>query len=651
MKKHILGALCALPATIAHADTLAPIIVSDDRSAAAHTDTPASIQIIDRAEIEASSAANVAELLRGRAGVHVSDLFGDGSNARIDMRGFGATAGSNVLVMVDGRRLNSSSDKSSLYLNTISLDNVEQIEVIQGSAGILFGNQAVGGAINIITRKPAESAYKISATVGSFQSADLRLLASEKKANGVGYRLQFHRRASDNYRDNNDARLTNISGLLDYALKDGRVYVEANHYSEFTETPGALFDYELPAGRTRSASDYANDYQDTRSNLLRVGLEQQLNPGWRFEGDISYRDEQRDLVQSFRGFPADPNNPGTQDRRIFSLNPRFIGQLGDMTLTLGGDWRNTDYDLLTSLGPQQNNQDIKALYGQLVGPLADELTGTFGLRHGQVRNQLLFGDPNPPYTDILQEKFNDKVTIGSAGLVFRPLKVLKLFARAEQNYRFATVDEHSNPAFGQPAGLANQTGTSYEIGSEYRRGSVTATVLAYRLDLENEIAFDATQRNINLDRTRRKGLSLSLSGLVTRDLLAGISYDFVDSEITSGALSGNSVPEVPEQRVRLFAEWNATANSSLFAEAVHVGEQVMGGDFSNAYAPLGSYTVVNLNARHERGPWSFGARINNLFDREYSESGVIGWDSDFVQKRAFFPAPERNLWLSASYQF
>lgn len=653
MHKPLFAAAIVLATTTAAQATerLEPVVVSDDRSAEVDTDTPVSIQVIDRAEIELSGATTLAELLTGRPGIHVSDLFGDGSNASIDMRGFGPNSASNVLVMVDGHRLNSSSDKASLYLNSIDLDIVDHVEIIQGSAGILYGNQAVGGAINIITRKPGAPLYKIGGGVGSYDTGEARALASARGENGIGYRLQLSKRQSDNYRDHNDSDLTNANLLVDYRLPQGRVYVEFEHYDEFTDTPGALFADELAADRRQSAAVYGNDYLDTRSNLLRIGLDHQLSAAWRFEGDISYREEHRNFVQSFRTFPANPNAPSTQDRDVLTLNPRLIGQLGDTTVTVGADWESTDYNLLTAFGPQIDDQDIRAIYGQAVVPLADRLSGTVGVRHSQVKNHIYYTDfsVSPPvdrWTNL-----DDDVTVGSAGLVFRPAAPWRVFARAEQNFRYAKVDEHTNPVFGQPVGLNNQTGITYEAGTEYQQYGIQASVLAYRIDLEDEISFDASgYANINLDQTRRQGLGLSLSAPLGDTLLAGISYDFVDSEITDGPFQGNRIPLVPEQQARLFGEWAVTGRSSLFAEAIYVGDQVLGGDFSNAFDTLDSYTVVNLNARYERGGWVLDARINNLFDKAYSESASLGTDASFATRPAFFPAPERNLWLSASYR-
>jgi iron complex outermembrane receptor protein len=130
-----------------------------------------SITVIDQKTIENSNANSVSELLRGQAGLHVSDFFGDGGQATIDLRGFGPAASRNTLVLLDGRRLNNSADSASPDLSLIDVDDIAQIEILQGSGGVIYGNQAVGGVINIIRKKAAEDKINASIRVGSFESS------------------------------------------------------------------------------------------------------------------------------------------------------------------------------------------------------------------------------------------------------------------------------------------------------------------------------------------------------------------------------------------------------------------------------------------------------------------------------------------------
>ncbi|MBE9568428.1 MAG: TonB-dependent receptor, partial [Proteobacteria bacterium] len=179
-----------------------PVIVSAARTAQSTLTTPASIKVISRQQIENSGASHVVEVLRGQGGVQIKDLYGDGSRATVDMRGFGNSAGSNTLILIDGRRLNNP-DIGSPDLNSIALDDVEQIEVVQGSAGVLFGDQAVGGVINIITRKPGALRHSLKLSAGSYNTINVHAMTSQALDNGINYRVSLDARESDNYRDHN----------------------------------------------------------------------------------------------------------------------------------------------------------------------------------------------------------------------------------------------------------------------------------------------------------------------------------------------------------------------------------------------------------------------------------------------------------------
>ncbi|MES9930042.1 MAG: TonB-dependent receptor plug domain-containing protein, partial [Candidatus Thiodiazotropha sp. 6PDIVS] len=161
--------LSTLYSPIGSADTeLSPLLVSASRSEQSGLQIPTSIRVITRTEIEQSVARNLLQLLNGQSGIQINSLYGDGSQATVDMRGFGPTAGANTLILVDGRRLNNSGDLANADLNSIDLKRIERIEIVQGSAGTLFGNQAVGGMINIITQEPEALSGTVSVGGGSY---------------------------------------------------------------------------------------------------------------------------------------------------------------------------------------------------------------------------------------------------------------------------------------------------------------------------------------------------------------------------------------------------------------------------------------------------------------------------------------------------
>ncbi len=645
MNRFLISTLCALPslATQIQAAELDPIIASDTRSSAVSSTIPASIQVIDRTDIEVSGATNIGELLAGRSGIFVSDPFGDGSTANIDMRGFGNNANNNILITVNGRRLNPSSDSATLYLNSIDLDNVERIEVIQGSAAILYGNMAVGGMINIVTREPGERAISAQADAGSYDAVGARLNAGERAADGWGYQLNARARNTDNYRDRNAARLRTLSVMLDKQNRDARSFVEFVYFDEYQQTPGALFADELAADRRQAP--YDSDFIDTVSHQLRVGHHTQLNAAWRFEGEIGYRIDDREFIQSYRSLPG---TLATQDRDIWTVNPRLIGKLGDNTFTLGADTEITNYTLRSSVGPQRVDQAIYAIYGQWSHAFDQRATITAGVRHARVFNDIY----NDSFGAISTGDFNDRFTVGSLGATFRITEHWRAFARAEQNFRFAKVDEHTNTGFGNPIGLKNPHGVSYEIGTEFAHHGIRLSATAYRLDLKDEIAYNASlYKNENLEQTRRYGLQLSYSQPIGVSIRSGLSLDLTEGELSSGPYEGKRIPNVPRHQLRMFAEWAINTRTAAYVEALNVGDRVLGGDHANSYPAIKSYTVVNLRVGYRVDRWQLAARINNLLDRSYIATGALGFDASFVERPGYNPAAERNFNLSAQYTF
>ena len=117
---------------------------------------PANVSVITAEEIEQSVARTIPDLLRSQAGLHVTDIAGNRASYSVDIRGFGETAALNTLVLVDGRRINSA-DLSGTDWTTMPLDRVDRIEIIRGArSGVIYGDNASGGVINIITHEGKE---------------------------------------------------------------------------------------------------------------------------------------------------------------------------------------------------------------------------------------------------------------------------------------------------------------------------------------------------------------------------------------------------------------------------------------------------------------------------------------------------------------
>jgi iron complex outermembrane recepter protein len=640
------------------------IIVTATRSEQERVYIPAAVTVVSREDIIASGAVHIAEVLQGLGGIQLSDLYGDGSRTSIGMRGFGETANANTLVLVDGRRLNNP-DLADPDLNSVSLKDVERIEIIQGSGSVLYGDQAVGGVINIITRKPEKFAAEAAIVAGSYGRKTLQAYIANAFDNGIALRVSAESRQADNYRAHNEIEYSNVFARADYSYGGNNVFLEVQSVTDEQQNPGALFRSELESDRRQSVPDFANDFNNVEHRISRAGLEQTLSAHWSLLAEYTDRDTDGEFVLSFRGFPAAPQPANRQDRALQSFTPRLAGRYelanGPLLLTLGADREETDYFLESQLGTQQSNQQTRSGYLQAIVPVLPAADLALGYRGTEVENELIdrpaFGQGVPDDADL-----DDDISVISAGLTVYASESLRHFIRYEENYRFPKVDEHTNspvvPFPGESSEpLATQNGESTEVGVDWARDGHHASAVIYRLDLENEISFDPVSfRNVNIDSTRREGITLDAGWQLNTAVSVGINYSHLDTEIRTGGFAGNKVPFTAGNMAGINLDWLPHERWHLYTELQHTGDRLFPGDFAAELPELEGYTVANAQLDFRTGGWKLSLRVNNIADKVYSGSGaaaaVFGPPPFFIPMtvESFYPAPERNYWLQFSYR-
>ncbi|MGB0722426.1 MAG: TonB-dependent receptor [Gammaproteobacteria bacterium] len=629
--------LCALgtPLTAVAADQalkVPDVVVSATRSERSDVPTPAAISVIGRGEIEASGAGNVADLLRARSGLVVTDLFGDGRNTSVGMRGFSESAHSNTLVLVDGRRLNNG-DIGSPDLSQVHIKDIERVEIIQGGAGTLFGDQAVGGVINIITRRPEDLSGRITVGVDGYGGSRFEGSVEDRFDNGLAARVSIGMKETDNYRDHNRLESENLFARMEYVHDYGLVFAEILRSDEDLQTPGALTAAQMAADRRQAAPFQTTDFSDTESAVERVGLEWDVSDSWTLAAEATQSDADNPFV-AFGG-------AGRQDRNQKSLNPRLIGAIpfngNELLVTAGADLEEARYRITSAFTNRDNTLDNRSLYAQLTVPLARDWSVTGGVRHARQDNQI---------TDALTspggQNFDFEETVGELGVSYRWSPAWRVFGRVDQNFRFPKIDEQ---AFTSPGNvLRNQTGESWEAGAEWRQGADRFAFNLYRLNLEDEIAFDPTATappgsffagaNVNFDPTRHQGFVIEGDSVLFERLTLGASYAYTDARFLSGVNRDRHISYVPSNSARVSGDYRFNDAVSLYGEMLFTGERHVSGDNANAAPPADSDTVFNFNLRYRLGALTLSAKLNNALDEKYE-----GFETAF----GAFPAPERNV--------
>ena len=636
----VLGLIAILSPSFA--DELAPVIVTATRSAQSLVTTPSSMTIITNEDIEKSGASHLSQILSSYASIQLNDLFGNGSRSTISMRGFADNAKSNVLILVDGRRLNNP-DLAAADLSGISLKDVKQIEIIQGSAGTLFGDQAVGGIINIITKASENSSSYAELEIGSYNKRNIRASLSNKIDN-VSFKFNIDDLYTENYRFHNKQVYQNILGRIDYKLASSSFFIDFQNIYENLEMPASLTKTQYLTNRQQVGSYSSSDVNDSISKIVRLGAIAKLNSVWNFENELTKRES--DITGKSFG------SNFTQKRNHNAVTPRFIGAIsgnhGDSLITIGVDYNEYDYDYKLPAYSYDTvaSEQTSALYAQIVLPISENITTTFGSRTAQVKYDIKDATAFPT-----GKKLNGDVTVFEAGLSYKLSDKSRIFTRIDENFRFAKIDENTYTSPGV-VGLKTQKGSSIEFGGDWKNSTSAINVTTYLLKLDNEIDYDigATKpvggccngANINLDPTTRSGLILDLKHKFNKKLSINTQYNYINGIFEGGSFNGKSIPFVAENNITLNANYLINSSFSTYIEAHYIGERFQAADYANTKDKIPEVTTFNLHVQYKINDWVSSIRINNLSNEKYAS---------YVTSDGYYSAPERNISAKVRYNF
>jgi len=610
---------------IAADEKVETVIVSATRSEGPQMPVATQITVIDAEQIRVSGATTLAEVLRTQAGIQIIDADGSGGrNVAIAMRGFSSTAGNNTLVLVDGRKLNNPS-LAGPSLNTVSLKDIERIEITQGSAGVLYGDQAVGGVINVITRhaKAGEIKGAVSVEGGSDALKNYAASVNQGFENGFNYSLSAQKRSADNYRDNNESDVTNVLGNLGFNFSGGRVFVERQQINDDLRLAGSLTDADVAVNRRQTYTP--NDFSNQNTDLTRLGGEIALGKRWKLIGEFT--DRQEDVEGYFWG-------DFSQQMNVKSASPRVVGTIatdkGDSIVTLGYDSAKADYKT-TSTGANYD-QTVEGYYGQVIYPITKQFTLNAGIRHSSVED----------INKSKSTKHSDSLNASELGLNYQIDSEWRVFGRLADGFRFANADENGYTLAGVNF-LDSQTSQSREFGLAWETRVASVKYSLYHMAIDDEISFDPiAYRNVNLPDSKRKGFLFEGNVVLSEQISLRGNYAYTDAELTEGNLKGKVVPFVAKNTANVGVVFTFIPSLTAAVEANYTGKRYMMEDYTNDAGRLDALKLFNLNILWTHKNLELGLRVKNITGEEYADyHGVWGQ----------YPQAGRTYYAHLGYSF
>ena len=603
---------------VASYDDLPTVVITASNREQPIADVQATVQVITAKDLSTYAGTSVGEALKMASGV---DARPNGSSAFVAVRGFVSNAGSPVLLLVDGLRR--TGKYGSAGLNLIALESVERIEVVRGPMSALYGADATGGVINIITKAPRTegaiggSAYATVGRLEDGQRSTSILGATLAFGTGTtGHRITLEKRNKGEFRYLSSSVLADLNNIDEpYFNYDGVAYLAPGHQLRWALE--AVNQNDIGPGVTAAKVAFTAYEQERRSNLsLRYSGE--VGPGL-LAVDVARGNAH---AATTRSYPTIETTDYTQTQ----FNTRFTVDSPGNSLVVGAGV--TQDDLNVSIVPTfaqtrnahvmlQDEWRISKEWKLLAGVRRDNFS-TFG-SSTTPRASLGFNPDGP---------WSFRVGYGEA---FRAPAALEQYSRFIRG-RFLIL---GNPAI-QPE--ANKT---WELASAFRTANLTAGWTLFSSDVTNLIqsvqspavagdpsgvSLRSTYSNIGRARLQGSELNAAWSLASGLDLVAG--WDFLDA---SDANSGARLTQRARHTYRLgLRVVNGPWRTDLRARSMQ------GYYASNSVTPPTptpapvetAFTTADVKVDYTySAAWSLSAGVDNLFDQRqpsnYSATGSI----------------------------
>jgi iron complex outermembrane receptor protein len=526
---------------------------------------------------------------------------------------------------------------------------------MRGSGSVLYGDNAVGGVVNIITKKgKGKPKGTIGTTYGSYDT-----FSSFNETGGSLGRLSYyvHSKYMDTkgYRENNALRMKDFNGRFVYPLSERLEFdLALGSHKDSYGMPGALSEPNL-GNLGRRQSVYMEDHALTKDKYVRLKIDSlpiinNMEIG-NFINDFSFR--RRKSYTSSIAWAVNTITQNNIHSIIFNNKYERDINLGNNQIKIiaGVDYSDV-YNELAGRGWSVDEIDIsKESVGSYLfceERIKDRYIISGGLRYE--KNRYTFDQSS---SEIKYTKRDPSDTVFQSSFVYLHDDQSSIFCNYKQSFRFPATDEwyiNSGPNMGLNENLRHQEGEQYELGIRHNFFDASQlTAVGYIMNIKNEIYYDPTTYfNQNYDRTRHTGVELAIDSRLSDKVSIFTNYTFEQARFRKGDYKSNDIPAVPRNKLAAGIKIRPGKKCHVSIVANYVGSRYMISDQKNQVTKMDDYiTVDGKILRKIKGMELFFA-ANNIFNERYSEYGVT---NSAGTTKNYYPSPERNFEMGVSYRF
>lgn len=644
------------------------VVVTATREEDTIREIPKNVTVITRFDIEQASSRNVVDLLAREANLNLRSFFGNDKKAGVDIRGMGDTFVSNVVVMVDGFRLNSP-DLAGPDLSSIPLGRIERIEIVRGAGSVLYGDGAVGGVVNVITKKgESEPEITFHSSTGSYSTHEERA-----SAGGTIHRFTPEVSAgyfsSEGYRDNGYLRKKDAKLQLGYQAEDHLSFsFGASLHDDRYGLPGTVSKADVDSENRRKSTNSPNDFGETEDRRYFGHMTLDMEKWGELAAYGTCRERYNPYIMGYNPLLSREEQTDKIDEETIQLGiaytvPYDLAGLSH-SVKAGIDYYNTDYLREEITKSQKKNSDVETLAWFVSNrwSLSESLKLNAGYRdsrfEGHFRDDSYedFYAPAPPPPPVLPPTYlysawvtgetEKKIWNNNAfdiGLVYTVGPQTSLFVSYAKSFRIPNVDELALA----DEELRPQKGFHLDIGLRQGIADILEFALTlFQVKIEDEIYYgedpvSKTTFNRNYDeKTVRHGAEADIKFYPSDALYLWGNFSYTDARFEG---TDASIPLVPRIKASIGMEWQIIDALLLSLAGTAVGSRYDGNDQTNrSYEKLDAYQVVDGKLAYEFKHWKVFGGVNNIFNELYSTTSY---------SESYYPMPTRNVYVGVEWGF
>ncbi|MFH1878685.1 MAG: TonB-dependent receptor [Candidatus Omnitrophota bacterium] len=635
------------------------IVVTPGRTPEYVYNVNTNISVINSDDIRKYDFRDTQQLLGMDAGIVVSGFMNNPKDNNIDMRGFGEAGLLNYVVLIDGRRTNQI-DMSGPDLSQIDINTIEKVEIIKGANSVLYGDNATGGVVNIITKRGKKGDHvEYRQEFGSFHYHK-EYVSINGGHDFIDYFFSYSYQDSDGFRVNNDYEADDI--FTSFVLRPVEfmdIDVSSGYHRDWYGMPGALFPANI-----RSDGTEGTRFPDSKAKTEDYYV--MVDPRILFEKNdhegvlssfISYRARRSNSLSV--GFNRYENNHHLESldfRPKAEIYSSLFNDSMENKLVLGIDYFYAKDQVLSGDITFRKSQ-VDIIKETLAVYASDNLMiNKRFILNGGIRGEwaeYIFDQHEPVDT---YDTRSLKEAAFDAGAGYKYNERSQIYINYARSYRYPATDEFFQSAYESfdwftwsvmvfpavlNAGLKQQTGNNYEIGikdNSFDLLSINASY--YLIENKNEIYYDPIDyENRNYPRTIHHGFELQTKTEISEKVTLFFNYNFQKAFFAGGKFASKSIPLVPEQKISCGVNLSPVEKFDIFFIVNHLGDRYIMSDQKNEVSKLKPHTTMDLGCSFEYKNIRVFGTIRNIFGERYFSNAI----KNFLGNPAFYPAPGRTF--------